>query len=177
MQNLIINDLHDELYEDLYYSSSNRDLSEPDNLPAVQFDADTGTEIGADQVLTPMLTNVNSFSDNVEDDSLCDAALMKQPDSTSTEAYEPEVQSTKHYTLPKSAFITDEDRLNNFNFYMQKVKQARNFYDLKVARESVLTGSKNSNFFMNPTQKAAFWDEYRKIKEILNSNKAVRRTA
>jgi len=176
MKNLIINDLHDELYETLYYTSSNRDLSEGLNLTAVRFDPETGSEIGANEVLTPMLTNFSEATDYYVEDSLCDAALMKLPEITSTDAYQPEVQPNNN-PVSTSVFITDQDRINNFNFYMKKVKQARNFYDLKIARESVLTGSKNSNFFMNPTQKAAFWDEYRKIKEILNNNKAARRAA
>lgn len=160
MKNLQIPDLTLEL-SNLYYATG---FEFQEGLSMAMFNPETGEEIGAD-ILTPMLNNITQPIEDKDEDSLCDAALFIYPD---TEYSQEKVNLDINFTYDN--FISKEQRNLNGQFMITKVINARNFFELKIARESFLTLSKKP-WALNDKDKTVFWQEYNITKEYLNNNK------
>jgi len=163
MKNLNIPDLHLEL-SNLYYSTEHE---YQEGFGTAMFNPETGKEIGAD-IVTPMLTNVKELKDEplLEEEQLCDAALMKMPETQYSSEPSPDFEISYSY----SSFITKQQRALNGRFLINKVINANNFYELKIVRESFLALSKKE-WALNYSDISKFWSKYKITKEYLNNKK------
>lgn len=136
----------------------------------VNYNKETGEEIGVEEVLTPRFDTVSVLSQWVEDniadlgDQLCNAALFIEDEQTY------EVFTSNEVIYAFSDFITVEQKKLNYEFYCKKLATANNWAKLKIVRESVLAGQKGKNgmFFFNPGESKEFWRKYNEKKNILN---------
>lgn len=160
MKNLQIADLALEL-SNLYYATGHEFQ---EGLSIAMFNPKTGKEIGVD-VVTPMFTNVSKPKEDKDEDELCDAALFIYPESEYTqEVINIDVDDKI------SSFISKKQRNLNGEFLINKVINARNFFDLKTARESFLALSKKP-WALSDKDKTVFWEEYNITKDYLNNKK------
>jgi len=118
----------------------------------VKYD-DQGTEIGASEVLTPMLQGVSVITEWVEDnaiplgDRLGDAELMTQ--SFSEVVYEEDFDDvvrgipseTLYVSKEAHMYITYEQQCLNYEFYISKLDQAKTLYELGLVKNTV-TGAR-----------------------------------
>jgi hypothetical protein len=177
MKSNFILDLQDEM-QNLYWGSES--FVSPHEIQLrrgrVKFNEETGMELEADLILTPELTNVSCISPRMEnkivedrEDSLCNAALFIYEDDN---GLEPDFGELEYeFTDEPNGFITPAQQSLNFNFYMERLAKAKNFRELKVVRESVLTGQKGSWFFMSRPNAKTFWNAYDAKKEKMNAYK------
>ena len=154
MRNVLeIKDLEYELQE-LGYSSSNREL-ELQDVPARYFDKETGTELNAEKVLTPQLQNITPAYEPVEEqDTLCDAALMKEQETIYINQYPYiHIKENKVKTSTKS-FVSAEQAQLNKEQYIDKLKAATSwteFYKIDKVVLPVLTSKTcETKFFFFP---------------------------
>jgi hypothetical protein len=179
MKTKFIIDLHEEMSA-LYWSDDS--FVNPHEIKLrsgrAKFNPETGTELDADLILTPELTNVSYISEEMEDkivesqeNNLCNAALfIFEEDNTPAPEFK---YFGEEFTDEPNGFITPAQQSLNFSFYMERLAKAKNFRELKVVRESVLTGQKGSWFFMNRKDAKTFWAEYNTKKEKMNNKRSV----
>lgn len=178
---LKINDLVEELME-LYYGESTWDEGDLSLLGTyTKFDKETGTEIGADLVVSPpvVATYITAYTEDMAQelgDNLCNAALFIQEE----DEYEMDfrLQELEPIKYTHSEFITIEQRTANTNYYMNAIEKCNNFSKLRTIRESVLAGQKGTNgsYFFLTGEAKKFWAAYNTKKEQLNSVIKIKKT-
>lgn len=177
MKTKFIADLHEEM-ANLYWN--NDSFVNPHEIQLrsgrAKFNPETGTELDADLILTPMLTDVSVISPEMEDkivenqeNNVCNAALFIYEDDNTPEPDFGDLSA--EFNDEPNGFITPAQQSLNFEFYMERLAKAKNFKELKIVRESVLAGQKGSWFFMTRKNSKTFWEAYNTKKEKMNSHK------
>lgn len=161
---------------------------------------DDGRELGADDVLTPMLTDVSEMNEWVEDsalelgDRIGDAELCNWVDDSSTTVYDRDFSDvlsdvyTEQVQVGSMGYITEEQKWLNYNYYWSRLENAKTNAELDAVRRTLM-GETYTNkagkkitligaqmvegtgvYFFPAGLSKEFWAFYKERKEAIFSN-------